>query len=146
MSLMRRRTHDRRLEWWFASQTLAFGLFLTHPAASMDSTAFIQLLLWMPENWWGGAFTLTGGLHITALWINGRRWWTPYIRSTTTIANLVAYFFFLVGFWLLDRHTTAVATYGALCVAACICLYGAAKDAVHARDGIQKGGRSAECH
>lgn len=133
---------DRRIEWWFASQTLAFGLFLAQPAASMDSVAFIQLLLWMGEGLWGGTFTLTGALHVTALWINGRWRWTPYIRMATTIINLVAYFFFLVGFWLMDPHTTAVATYGALCVAACICLYGAVKDSVHVWGAPHKGGAS----
>ena len=73
-------------------------------------------------------------LQCLALFLNGRRWWTPYVRAAMTISNLLAYTLLLAGFWLLDPHTTAVATYGGLCVAACICLYGAIKDSVYAGD------------
>lgn len=124
---------ERKIEWWFASQTAGLGLFLMHPESSMDSIAFETLTRWMPEYDWGLLFMVTGAAHLTALGINGRRWWTPFVRVTATVVNALTYAAFMVGFSAIDPWTTAVWTYGpSILSAACICIFGAAEDTVAA--------------
>lgn len=127
------RFKDRIFEWWLAANTFGFGVFLGAGVPSMDSPAFAQLVAWLPEAAWAAFFAVTGLLHLIALAINGRRWWTPFVRSGTTALNLTAYVFFGVGFLLLDPSSTAVYSYTVMIgSAAAICFFRAVKDAVHA--------------
>ena len=124
---------DRRIEWWFARVTLLFGLFLMVPRQSMDAAAFFQLRLWAPEVYWGGLFAVTGVTHCTALWINGRRWWTPLVRLCIAAINFAVYLVFATGFWTIDPWTTGVFSYGiSMSYASIIVFYGAVKDSYHA--------------
>lgn len=132
---------DRKIEWWFALQTAGFGLFLMSPAPSMDSIAFTKLVGWMPEYEWGLLFLATGLLHVMALAINGRRWWTPFVRFGMTSLNMVTYAAFMLGFAGIDPWTTAVWTYGpSILSAAGLCIYGAAKDTVKAMEARKYAG------
>lgn len=127
------RFKDRVFEWWLAANTFGFGCFLGAGMESMDSLAFSQLTRWFPEEAWAAFFAITGFLHLIALIINGRRWWTPFIRSGTTALNLAAYVFFGLGFMLIDPSSTAVYSYTVMIgSAAAICFFRAMKDAVHA--------------
>ena len=124
------RFKDRALEWWLATCTFGFGLFIAAPGHSMDGDAFLLLILWMKEFTWGLFFIMTGSLHLTALTINGRAWWTPFLRAGMTAANFTVYFIFGYGFWLLDHNSTAVWSYGVMISsAAAICFYRASSDA-----------------
>ncbi|SOH93384.1 hypothetical protein SAMN06273572_10260 [Monaibacterium marinum] len=124
---------DRRIEWWFARVTLCFGLFLMAPAQSMDSLAFVQLRLWAPEFYWGLLFAVTGVTHCGALWINGRRWWTPLVRFCIAGVNFSVYLIFAAGFYSVDPWTTGVFFYGlAMSYASIVVFYGAVKDSYHA--------------
>ena len=82
------RFKDRIFEWWLAINTLVFGLFISLPVESMDSAAFAHLRRFMPESSWAIFFIITGSIHLIALAINGRRWWTPILRSIVTALNV----------------------------------------------------------
>ena len=122
---------ERKIEYWYCAQTVGFGLWLSHPAGTLDSPAFHTLTRWMPEHQWALLFLLTGMLHGTALFINGRRAWTPFVRLIATAVNALTYAAFACGFAMLDPMTSAVYTYGlAFGGAALICIFSAAKDSV----------------
>jgi len=119
---------DRRLEWSLAVGTFGFGMWLVDSAASMDSQAYAVLRSWLSENDWAIMFILTGTLHMVALGINGRAWWTPFIRTSVTSINALIYASFATGFWIIDQSSTAVFMYSWACSQALICIYGAVKD------------------
>ena len=124
---------ERKIEYFYAAQTVGFGLWLSHPAGTLDSPAFAVLIRWMPEYQWALMFTITGMIHCMALFINGRAAWTPFVRLCATSTNAVAYAAFACGFAMLDPMTSAVYTYGiGYGGAALICIYSAAKDSVRA--------------
>lgn len=108
--------------------TLGFGAFIAFPSDSMGSAAYARLLSWMPEVAWAYLFMLTGLLHVTALGINGRRWWTPFVRALVTGCNAMVYACFALGFLLINAGSTAVYVYAWLCVCALICFWGAMRD------------------
>lgn len=119
---------DRRLEWSLAAGTFGFGVWLADGASSMDSEAYLILRAWLVESDWAILFIITGALHMVALGINGRAWWTPFIRSGVTAFNALVYASFATGFWLLDASSTAVFMYSWAGTQAMICVYGAVKD------------------
>lgn len=119
---------DRRLEWSLAAGTFGFGVWLADGARSMDSEAYLVLRSWLYESDWAILFILTGALHMVALGINGRAWWTPFVRSTVTAINALVYASFATGFWMIDTSSTAVFMYSWASTQALICVYGAVKD------------------
>jgi len=121
---------DRIMEWWLAANTLLFGLFISAPPTSMSSEIFNQLLQHISEKQWAVFFMITGATHLIALIINGRRWWTPILRSITSAANTSVFILFGVG--ILFSTPTAAGAYIYLVMissAAAICFYRAVKDA-----------------
>ena len=122
---------ERKIEYWWAAQTTGFGLWLSHPAGTLDSPAFAILTRWLPEYQWALLFTITGMVHLAALFINGRRWWTPFVRAGATSINALSYAGFAAGFAMLDPMTSAVYTYGfSYGGVAAVCIYSAMKDSV----------------
>jgi|GEM_PF-1206164 len=119
---------DRRLEWSLAAGTFGFGIWLADGSRSMDSDAYIVLRSWLYESDWALLFLITGALHMVALGINGRAWWTPFIRSGVTAVNALVYASFATGFWLMDASSTAVFMYSWASTQALVCIYGAVKD------------------
>jgi hypothetical protein len=121
------------MEFHFACCTIGFGFFLLLPAVSMDSPAFIILLVWLREFEWAFLFVMTGAAHLASLLVNGMRWWTPFTRTFMLVINTLCYSVFAYGFWTLDPYSTAVYTYGVFVGAeALICIYRAVVDCVHA--------------
>jgi len=124
---------DRRIEWWFAIVTFGFGLWIARPEESMDSLAFAALRRVLGEEGWAMVFAITGTLHCAALGINGRRWWTPLVRTGMVVINAFVYVSFGYGIYRIDPASTGVYTYcAAMGLAANICLWGAVKDSHHA--------------
>lgn len=138
---MIRHHKDRRLEWWLAAMTFGFGIWLADGAYSMDSAAYNILRTWMVESDWAILFVVTGAMHLIALGINGRAWWTPFVRVFVTAGNSLVYISFAAGFWSIDSQSTAVWIYSSLCVAALICIYGAVKDVCHVWGAWRNGGK-----
>lgn len=121
------------MEWWLATNTFLFGVFVSMPAESMDSAAFDDLKRFLFEASWAQFFIVTGVVHLVALGINGRRWWTPILRSTVTALNTTVYIIFGVGIFLADSWSTGVYVYVVMIgSAAAICFYRATKDATQA--------------
>lgn len=123
---------DRRaLEWWLASYTTFFGIMLALPSVSMGTAAFDIIISWADEDEWGLFFGLVGIFHLAALWINGRRWWTPFVRTVACSITMAAFTMLAFAFGVKSLATTAVFTYGAIATASLFCVYRAVKDAVH---------------
>lgn len=124
---------NRLLEWWFAVSTVGFGAWLALPVDSMSTGAFFDLTLWLDEEEWAFLFAVTGLAHCVSLFVNGRRWWTPFARAAMLAVNSLCYGLFAVGFAVTYWPTTATYTYGVMILgAAMICIYRAVKDCVHA--------------
>ena len=93
---------QRRLEWWLASFTVAWGMTLIADPQALDSNSYIIARLWASAPAWGCIAAVVGLFHVFALWINGRRWWSPRIRVAATVCN-TGMFTALVGFILAAR-------------------------------------------
>jgi hypothetical protein len=132
----------RVLEWWIAAQTLALGLFLLGPGASMTGAAYDYMRLCASEPVFGAMFAAAGAAHLVALAVNGAR-----ARATTAVRAVVAAFAvfawaaFAVGVYQSDPWSTGVATYGGQAVAAAVAVYRATRDALRVR---RPAGRGAE--
>jgi hypothetical protein len=123
----------RRMEWWFAGVTLGLGLWFALPWVSMSTDAYSHLLAWLREDEWAIVLGTTGLAHMTSLYVNGRRWWTPFARTMMLVINAMCYAVLAVGFMSEYWPTSATFTYGVgMCSAAVICIYFAVKDCVHA--------------
>ena len=97
----------------------------------MDAAAFGFLRAMAPETGWSWIFLCIGFLHCIALAINGRAWWTPFVRLLTVALNTAGYALFAFGIFKADPLSTGVYTYSAgLCSAGLICFFGASRDAV----------------
>ncbi len=120
------------IEWWLATTTFGFGIFLGQRAAVMDTPPYQQLTTWFPEPAWALFFVLSGTLHLLALAINGQAWWTPLVRALVAAMNAAVFCLFSAGFVLVAPHTTAVFAFPAFAVAGFICFYRAMKDVEHA--------------
>lgn len=128
---------NRLLEWWFAASTVGFGVWLALPMDSMSTGAFADLTRWLTEAEWAFLFGITGVAHCVSLFVNGRRWWTPFARTLMLTVNSLCYGLFAVGFAVTYWPTTATYTYGVMILgAALICIYRAVKDCVHALEGL----------
>ena len=114
--------------WQFIASGVAKVKGALDGARSMDSDAYIVLRSWLYESDWALLFLITGALHMVALGINGRAWWTPFIRSAVTAINALVYASFATGFWLMDASSTAVFMYSWASTQALVCIYGAVKD------------------
>lgn len=124
---------QRKLEWCFALYNTLFGLWLLAPTPSMPGLAFGTLVSWLSEPEWGLLFGLTGTAHLVSLWVNGRRWWTPFTRALMSACAIIPFALFAAGFAHFNPWHTAVFTYGfGCCGAGFVSLYCAVKDAVHA--------------
>ena len=135
--------HQRIFEWWLACGTFGFGAFLAWDAPSMDSEAYSQLIMWMSEGSWATFFVVTGLVHITALAINGRRWWTPIARVSATSFNYYAYALFGWGFYRIDNASTAVYLYsimvGSAALICCLRAIGDMRAELKKRNDSRKG-------
>jgi len=82
-----KRQATRALEWFLAKIDMIYGFLLILPVtlvgSAMTGTLYAHLLMILPEHVWGTLFLLKGGFHALALWVNGRAFWTPWIRSVS---------------------------------------------------------------
>jgi len=113
----------RRLEVFLGGTTTVFGAWLLMPWDAMSTASFAVILSAAPEYVWGGLFFLNGLSHLAALAINGRRWWSPFMRWGVTMTTALVYLAFCLGFTFQNWATTAVPIYGGLAVGHFICMY-----------------------
>lgn len=88
----------RRLEWWLASFTAFYGLWLVALPESLDAQPHVLMWLTMSADHWGTTAALIGTFHLWALWINGRRAWSAHVRAAATVLTAIL---FAVAFSLL---------------------------------------------
>jgi hypothetical protein len=72
----------RALEGYLAIFDIFYGTLLMMTYwDTMEAQIYQPLLNLLPEGAWGALFVLRGVFHLGALYINGRAWWTPYVRA-----------------------------------------------------------------
>lgn len=86
-----RRRPVRRLEWWLAFSTVAWGFFLVAVPTALETPPYAVMRLWMPASVWGEAAAVVGMVHIWALVINGCRHWSPHVRVIATVLTSVVF-------------------------------------------------------
>lgn len=119
----------RRLEVFFAGQTLAIGLWLALPFDAMQGPAYQAVTAALHESRWGALFFFNGLCHILALLVNGHRWWSPLIRLFAAGTSVLAYGVLSGCFAFQDWQSTAVINYAAQSVGAGMCMFFAWHDA-----------------
>lgn len=82
---------QRRLEWWLASYTCVWGLFLVLTPSGLDGPSYTVMRAWAPPAAWGCLSAFVGMFHWWALFINGRRHWSSYVRAAATVANALVF-------------------------------------------------------
>ena len=119
----------RNLEVGLSTMTIGLGVWITFPNVSMSTAAYEQLLWFASEALWGLMFMGVGLAQLTAVLINGMRWWTPLSRSLTCALSAVFYAVWAGGFWAVSPASTAVYTYAAMSALSAWCFYYAVHDA-----------------
>lgn len=111
--------HGRRLEWMLALYTILLGGVLLAPFTVMAPDRFASALLAMSERSWGAVYAVIGGGHALALHINGRAWWTPFIRAGALFCSSQA--FLALALSLAHRNPTdlGVFSYGFTAIGFC---------------------------
>jgi len=112
----------RHAEIFSALGCLVMGLWLMRDVESMGTVAYHDLLEMASEKSWGAIFLLNGIIHALSLYINGHRWWTPFLRLFACIGSVALYAAFVMGFAMANPHTTAIPAYsiwGVLMSASC---------------------------
>lgn len=83
------RQANRALEWYLSILDILYGVMLLYPGDSLSHTIYEHLLTVFQEEVWGSLFVVKGLSHAAALYINGRRWWTPWIRAGSCTVSAV---------------------------------------------------------
>lgn len=123
---------QRRLECYIAGSTLAMGLFLSMPLASMDGPGYVVLNQMASEALWAWLFISNGLSHIMWLLVNGKRWWSPIARWGTCLLSALLYASWAIGFAWVNPGTTAVAGYAVPALGSAFCCVIAWRDALFA--------------
>lgn len=82
---------QRRLEWWLAAYTSAWGVFVVALPSAFDGAPYLVMAIWAPPQAWGCTASVVGMFHLWALFINGRRDWSAHVRAVATIANTAVF-------------------------------------------------------
>lgn len=118
----------RKLEWFLSIYTLVFGILVALPPVSMASNSFTGTLFLMSETTWGLCYAFAGALHMYALHINGRAFWTPLVRALALAVNSQVFLALSLSLTPANAWGTGVITYAALFCACLLALWAAAKD------------------
>lgn len=96
----------KRLEWFFATILLLFGVVLVLPANTFDSSpSYAVLQWWATEDTWGGWFLLAGTVRLVILIINGAWWRTAFLRALAAFCSLFFWVSVAAGFLLANPAT-----------------------------------------
>lgn len=109
----------RKLEWSISLYTVLFGLWVLIPPRSMATSGYSPVLAMLPEWGWGLVYAITGSLHMIALHVNGRGWWTPFARLAALIVNSQVFLGLSMAFASSNPYGTAPLTYGAFAIVFC---------------------------
>lgn len=118
----------RKLEWWLAMATFGFGVWLMAPWVSFATVGYIGVAALLGEFAWGCLYLCVGAGHCYALHVNGRAWWTPFLRVATLFTNSQVFLAFAIAFYGQNPASTAVYIYSACVVACCFAIIPAFED------------------
>lgn len=83
---------QRGLEWLAAAVMLSWGITLAWTGDTLDSPDFSEFHRFgLTESFWAAAFGMAGSARIAALYINGRRPKTPYIRIACALLGALSW-------------------------------------------------------
>ena len=100
------------LEWWLVWAMTLYGVWLIVLPDSMDIPPYGVVTTWLPPQVWGGAAGILGAVLAFALLVNGRRVWSPYLRTLTCTGSGILYASILCG--VLHETPASVAVPGHL--------------------------------
>lgn len=90
--------HIRLGEWFAAFIELSLGIFLFAIPGFFESEDLFAVMRHMAhQNVWATASFLMGSIRIGALYVNGRKSITPYIRMTFSFLSCLVWWSFLLG-------------------------------------------------
>ncbi len=118
---------QRRLEWWLAAYTVFWGVFLVSFPDALSGSSYVVMRIWLPASAWGCVAAVIGMFHLWALYINGRRYWSAYVRVFATAATAAVFTLALAAVIAAVRYGLApLSVTGAVCFApvwAAICAF-----------------------
>ncbi len=121
--------NGRRLDYALALFMIVYGGFVLQPAESMASPNYEILIGWGSEFFWGFAILMVGLIQGAAIYINGRKAWTPYARIATNYLASITWVSIALGIGAIDPWSTGVVIHIMLAVAHVYCAVTAARDA-----------------
>ena len=97
---------------------VGMGLWLVwHQHEAMSTRAYAGVLDTASPMQWGVAWVVLAAIHRFAIHINGRAWWTPFLRLAALSLHLFIALSFFLGFLTTVPESTAVVSYGMLVAA-----------------------------
>ena len=76
-----------------------FWIFSITGHFTMSEDVYGPDVLALPSELWAGGMMFPAWLYLVALYINGRRWWTPYIRLSCGFFVCFYFSLFVVSAW-----------------------------------------------
>lgn len=123
----------RMPEWLNAFYLTLWGAYvILHPGMMGRNVLFSGLLDLAPQEVWGLAALIVGGVRVGALWINGRWHITPIIRVVTSFVSVFVWFWICVGLYRSGEPQTGLVIYPGLMIADMLSAFRAASDAYEA--------------
>ena len=120
---------ERAPEWVLAFIQFGWGFTLLLPGASFDRPFFLPLAAVAPEEAWGTVLALAGMTRFAALYINGSRTQTPFVRQICSMAGMLIWAFLTMGALSVEWRSPAVFVYSGLFILEAIMFQYAGKDA-----------------
>lgn len=103
--------HIRLGEWLAAAIELSLGVLLfAAPAMFASDDLFAVMRQFAAQQVWAFAATIIGGARIVALYVNGRKSITPYIRMTMAFLSCFVWYNFALGLILSGIPALSLAT------------------------------------
>lgn len=138
MMIVRFNSHIHlRLGEWLASAILgSIGLMLiAFPTMFASNVVFGALASTFNQETWALAFTIVGFSRLVALYVNGRKSITPYIRMGMAFISCFIWYQFALGLALSGIPNTGLAVYPWLL---CLDIYNVFRSSADARDVYDK--------
>lgn len=90
---MKKHFQLRAIEWWSAAVMASWGFWvIAWPSMFQDNAACHALLAYAPQQLWGLAALVCGGLRTCALFVNGLWYRTPAIRWACAMGSIFIWF------------------------------------------------------
>jgi hypothetical protein len=126
---------ERAPEWALAFIQAGWGGTLLLPGPTFDRPFFEPLAAIAPETSWGLVVFMLGLARLAALYINGSRRETPFVRQVASLAGMLVWAMLTMSAMALTWRSPAVFNYGGLFILEAIMFSYAGRDVARAAVG-----------